>query len=748
MTKRVQPTWQPPVENPPSKLCLYNSLTRRKEPFVPRDGRNVHWYSCGPTVYDASHMGHARSYISFDILRRVMSDYFGYNVLYVMNITDIDDKIIKRARQNHLYERYLREAKDMPLERMLDDSKEVMAAFRGNLARTTDTDKKAMMDRMLEKLTAAVDNLSLAVTTGDEQKVQAAQDQFLQDSKDPLADLLDSKQGSSVTENAIFETLPRFWEDAFHKDMAALNVLQPDVLTRVSEYVPQIVTYIERIIANGLAYEANGSVYFDVAGFDGRDQHHYAKLVPEAYGDAKQLQEGEGDLSTGDDRLTEKRSPNDFALWKSSKAGEPWWDSPWGHGRPGWHIECSAMASDICGDYLDIHTGGVDLKFPHHDNELAQSEAHDGSAEWVKYFLHTGHLTIAGCKMSKSLKNFVTIQQALERHTATQLRLAFLLHSWKDTLDYSENTMEMAVQYERFLNEFFLNVKDLTRHVQTGPARDAFDRWTSVEAELQQKFEGARAAIHEALCDNVDTRTALDVMRGLVSACNVYIKQHRSDGLNALLLRRVASYCTDLLHIFGAISGPRGGIGFPITSGTATDGVGGTTGGDLEQTVMPYLQVLAEFRTAVREQARGLKAGEILRLCDQLRDDVLPGLGVRLEDREGAPSALKLVPAEVLLREREAKRAEEARKLAEKERKKQEAAAAQAAKDALRKVNPVDMFRGETDKYSAFDEATGLPTHDTDGKEISKGQQKKLQKLQQAQEKRYQDYLAEQGQGQ
>ncbi|XP_062563405.1 cysteine--tRNA ligase, cytoplasmic [Armigeres subalbatus] len=730
MAKRVQPTWQTPVptkEEP--RLRLFNSLTRQKELFVPKDGKNVKWYSCGPTVYDASHMGHARSYISFDILRRVLSDYFGYNVLYVMNITDIDDKIIKRARQNFLYERYVE--RTTSLETLLEDNKEVMEAFQGNLVKTTDPDKKAMMERMLEKLTVAVDNLTIAVKSGEKDKVTDAQRQFLEDSKDPLSDLLDKKEGASVSENSIFETLPRFWEDEFHKDMDALNVLAPDVLTRVSEYVPQIVGYIQRIIDNGLAYEANGSVYFDVAGFDKRDKHYYAKLVPEAYGDAKSLQEGEGDLSTTEDRLSEKRSPNDFALWKSSKAGEPWWESPWGKGRPGWHIECSAMASDICGDYLDIHTGGVDLKFPHHDNELAQSEAHDGSSEWVKYFLHTGHLTIAGCKMSKSLKNFVTIQQALQKHTATQLRLAFLLHSWKDTLDYSENTMEMAVQYERFLNEFFLNIKDLTRHVVSGKPRDRFNLWTLVESDLQQKLNSTKELVHAALCDNIDTRTALDAVRDLVSHSNVYIRDHKNE-LNALLLRRIASYITDLLHIFGAINGPRGGIGFPV---------GGSAGnGDLEETVMPYLTTLSDFRTAVREQARTLKATDILQLCDRIRDDILPNLGVRLEDREGNASALKLVDREVLLKEREAKRAEEARKVAEKERKKAEAAAAQLAKDAQRKINPVDMFRGEADKYSAFDER-GLPTHDAEGKEISKGQQKKLQKLQQQQEKRYQEYL-------
>lgn len=378
----------------------------------------------------------------------MLSDYFNYNVLYVMNITDIDDKIIKRARQNHLFQEYV--AGSPKLESVLDDYAEVLTLFRAKLEENTDPDKKTMLEGMISRMEAGVKKLTEVVQSADEKQVAVEQKSFLECIKDPLSDWLDTQKGGSVTENSIFESLPRYWENQFHRDMELLNVRMPDILTRVSEYVPQIVTFIEKIIGNGLAYEAKGSVYFDVANFD--KSHHYAKLVPEAFGDMKSLNEGEGDLTVSEAQLSEKRSPNDFALWKSSKSGEPWWNSPWGKGRPGWHIECSAMASDVCGPKLDIHTGGVDLKFPHHDNELAQSEAHFNSQEWIKYFLHTGHLTIAGCKMSKSLKNFITIRDALEQHSATQLRLAFLLHSWKDTLDYSENTMEMAAQLEKFLN--------------------------------------------------------------------------------------------------------------------------------------------------------------------------------------------------------------------------------------------------------------------------------------------------------
>lgn len=211
-----------------------------------------------------------------------------------MNITDIDDKIIKRARQNYLYEKYVQE--DHELDAILEDTKEVVAAVEETVRTTTDTDKKIMLDNMLVKVIAAVENLEQAVKTGVHEKITESQKNLLNEARDPLSDWLDKKNGATVTENAIFNKLSQHWEAEYHKDMDALNVMTPNVLTRVSEYVPEIVEYIKKIMDNGLAYVSNGSVYFDVASFDKKDKHHYAKLVPEAYGDASSLQEGEGKL--------------------------------------------------------------------------------------------------------------------------------------------------------------------------------------------------------------------------------------------------------------------------------------------------------------------------------------------------------------------------------------------------------------------------------------------------------------------
>uniref|UniRef100_A0A8B9I273 Cysteine--tRNA ligase, cytoplasmic n=2 Tax=Anser TaxID=8842 RepID=A0A8B9I273_9AVES len=721
--KRMQPPWTPPEGTKHSRLCLYNSLTRNKEIFQPQNGKKVTWYCCGPTVYDASHMGHARSYISFDILRRILRDYFKFDVFYCMNITDIDDKIIKRARQNYLFEQY-RENKITPAQ-LLEDVKTASELFSVKLNETTDPDKKQMLEKIQNAVKSAFDPLQAAVQAKlPAEEINRCHEIMLEEAKDLLSDWLDSEFGSQVTDNSIFSKLPKFWEGEFHKDMEALNVLPPDVLTRVSEYVPEIVAFVKKIVDNGYGYVSNGSVYFDTMKFDSSEKHSYAKLVPEAVGDQKALQEGEGDLSISADRLSEKHSPNDFALWKSSKPGEPSWDSPWGKGRPGWHIECSAMAGSILGESMDIHGGGFDLRFPHHDNELAQSEAYFENDHWVRYFLHTGHLTIAGCKMSKSLKNFITIKDALKKHTARQLRLAFLMHSWKDTLDYSNNTMESAIQYEKFMNEFFLNVKDILRAPTNVTGQ--FQKWENQEAELNKNFYDKKAAIHEALCDNIDTRSVLEEMRSLVSQSNSYIAAKKSSRQmpNRLLLENISSYLTQMLKIFGAIESDDA-IGFPV-------------GGNkiitlqIESTVMPYLQVLSEFREGVRQIAREKKVTEVLQLSDALRDDILPELGVRFEDHEGLPTVVKLVDKDTLLKEKE-------------EKKKviiliNACFILQAAKLAKMKIPPHEMFKLEHDKYSMFDE-NGFPTHDAEGKELSKGQIKKLKKVYETQEKLHKEYL-------
>lgn len=242
--------------------------------------------------------------------------------------------------------------------------------------------------------------------------------------------------------------------------MASLGVMLPDMITRVSEYVPEIITFIEGLEKRGIAYPLNGSVYFDSTAYQSLG-HHLGKLMPEQMGNSALLNEGEGSLTSGD----EKKSPSDFVLWKRTKEHtnnivEPSWPSPWGPGRPGWHIECSAMARYALNEaYLDIHAGGIDLKFPHHENEIAQSEGFCECKQWSNYWLHTGHLHIKGLKMSKSLKNFITIREALRSFNSRQIRFCFLLHKYNAPMDYSDATMQQAISIEKIFSEFFHNIK-------------------------------------------------------------------------------------------------------------------------------------------------------------------------------------------------------------------------------------------------------------------------------------------------
>jgi cysteinyl-tRNA synthetase len=667
-------------------------------------------------------MGHARSYMSFDILRRVMSGYFKYDVLYVMNITDVDDKIIYSARKAHLFSEYKKSGKT--LQEVIVDVERALEPYPAKIEKEEDQAKKALLQSILDKASKALEGTKKATSSSSEDRAA-----LIEAAADPLSVWLDSQFGSSLTDHQIFANLTQYWEEEFHRDMAALNVLPPDVITRVTEYIPEVVTYVQKIISNGYGYESNGSVYFDTKSFSSK--HSYAKLVPEAVGDLAALQEGEGVLSSIDDKMSEKRSKSDFALWKSSKPGEPSWDSPWGRGRPGWHIECSVMADAILGAHMDIHTGGVDLKFPHHDNEIAQAEAHYEYHQWVNYFLHTGHLTIEGCKMSKSLKNFITIKEALAQYSSRQLRLAFLLHAWGATLDYGQNTMSEAKHIEKVFQEFFLVVKDLYRR-DSGRHLDRFRKWGQQERELQEKFQEKKRSIHDALCDSIDTPAVLRHMRELVGTGNTYLKT-KENHCDVILLMTVAKYLTDMFKIFGVIPEDHTSIGFPVE---------GVAMGTQDEVVMPYLNLLAEFRDTVRKEALKVKNVPLLKICDDVRDHQLAELGVRLEDR-GETYVIKIVGKEAIMaaREEERLRLEEKKRLKEEQERK--ALEAKLKREQQLKIPPEEMFLKETDKYSQFDDK-GIPTHDAEGKPLSDKQRKKLTKQWQVQEEKHRKYKSSQ----
>lgn len=668
-----------------------NSLSKSKVPLVPRIPNELKWYTCGPTVYDSAHLGHARAYITFDILRRILSQYFGYRINYVMNITDVDDKIILAARQTHLFEQKRASVRVLDtdlvqevLEALTDhvqsklskhrkqDVSEVPAwspgaiqnqwtQYSNDLIRPSeDSDPKFPMH--LKSATVAVAALKTAarqLQAGDDVSHDAAVT-LLNATRDIIGVALDKKLGHTISDPSLFRTYAATWEKAFFEDMKALGVQRPDYCTRVSEYVPEIEHWVAKIMDNKYAYKIGDSVYFDVKAFEQNPSFHYCKLEPGARKNLDLLTEGEGALV--DDIPSAKRSPCDFALWKASKPGEPAWKSQWGFGRPGWHIECSVMASEILGNELDIHSGGIDLAFPHHENEIAQSEAFFNKPNWCRYFIHAGHLHIEGQKMSKSLKNFITIREALEKYPASRIRLLFLMHDWDGTLDWKESALEQCRSVEQQFSKVLSVIQALQRQSeQSGYAIRSCHSHHATEKELQSKLQSCQQRIHEALCDSFNTPRVITELRGLTVDVNAYIVQGK-DKLDVDMLTRVANYLHKILGMFGLSE-----------YGQARDEQASDIKSFIahEDVIYPYAQALSDVRDRLRQLAVDPKsqiaASQLLQFCDQMRDTTLPELGIRLDDQTHGRALVKLVDPKLIRREREERDAKTAANTAQKE---------------------------------------------------------------------------------
>ncbi|KAK9459026.1 tRNA synthetases class I (C) catalytic domain-containing protein [Lipomyces oligophaga] len=697
-------------------------------------------------------MGHARNYVSTDISRRILRDYFNYDVFFVQNVTDIDDKIIIRARQNYLFDQYRQDHPSLTEEVKI----KIEAAWKSyaskNLADAPSTSVSDFTDWVaagavppadlpidpkramhLSALTSAATALTVTPIGNDSESI-------LQAAKDILTPDLDAELGRSVRDPKLFQDLPAYWEAHFNADMRALNVLPPTVVTRVSEYVPQIVSFVKKMVDNGYAYEAAGSVYFDTVAFEKEGKHFYAKLQPWSRGKTDLIDEGEGSLSIKT-VADGKKAPGDFALWKASKPGEPEWQSPWGLGRPGWHIECSVMASEVIGSQMDLHSGGIDLAFPHHDNELAQSEAYHECPQWVNYFLHTGHLHIEGLKMSKSLKNFITIREALDIYSSRQLRLAFALTQWNNPLDFKAGLISEVKTIESTFANFFTVVRALIAEEATFIAKGGRvpERFTEKEkALLLGDLKIAQSAVHKALCDNLATPLALQALAALVGKANVYLSTSKANA-SVHAVTEVAKWITHILSVFGFESRPDGiGWAEPVQLDSAYS----STAGISEQDVaLPYLQVLSRYRDAVRRAAIAKAPySEILAASDRLRDLDLADLGVVLDDRDGELSALvKFVDRAELSRQRAEKEAKEQEKQERKARAKQDEERKIRERLLKGKTSPPDLFRSSTE-FSEFDD-DGIPIRDSQGEDIPKSRKKKLMKEMDAQKKLHAEYL-------
>jgi len=447
-------------------LRIFNTLSGKKEAFKPIDENSVRMYICGMTVYDDTHIGHARTFLSFDLIVRYLRN-IGFKVTYVRNITDVDDKIISRAKELNL------------------------------------------------------------------------------DPTDLVQKYINSMQ----------------------EDFESLGMINPDLEPRATENINSIISLIETLIDKGHAYEGDSDVYFSVESFKS-----YGKLS------GRNLE----DMLAGArvDIDVDKKNPSDFVLWKKDTEGIKW-DSPWGLGRPGWHIECSAMSIDALGETFDIHGGGSDLKFPHHENEIAQSECVTGK-DFAKIWMHTGSLRIDKEKMSKSLGNFVTVKESLENHSPEVLRLFLISSHYRSPLNYSDESIEEA---KSSLDRLYNSIEDLE-----------YLSKESVKSEYSDKF-------HNAMQDDFNTPSAISVLFEIARQVNSHKKDNEIEEATKL-----ASELYDLSSILGLLQ--------QDPNDYFRDGI------NISES---QIQSLIDKRNKAR-------AEKDFTLSDKIRDDLLE-MGIALEDR-------------------------------------------------------------------------------------------------------------------
>ncbi len=455
-------------------LKIYNTLSRKEETFKPIEDGKVRMYVCGPTVYSDAHVGHAMAAIVFDMVRRYLI-YRGYQVHYVTNFTDVDDKIIARAND-----------------------------------------------------------------TG----------------QDPV------------------ELANRYATD-YLRHLDDLNVMPADEYPRVSNEIPEIISFISDLGEDGYAYELEGDVYFSV-----EKDNDYGKLS------RRRLDNAQSGTRVEED--TRKENQADFALWKSAKPGEPQWDSPWGPGRPGWHIECSSMCLHHLGETIDIHGGGNDLIFPHHENEIAQSESLTGKP-LANYWMHNGMLQLSGEKMSKSVGNLITIDEFLSKNSPDALRMLIFSGHYRKPVSFNDETLSSA---ERSLTRLRNGLRASTGDASTGPDADA----------LRTATENARAGFVEAMDSDFNTSSALAAIFELVRAINTA----RSSGVSGPFYDAAQRTLKELCGVLGiTLTGP-----VPEKAGSTN--------------VKPFVDLLVQVRSELR-------ANKQWELSDMVRDG-LAELDISLED--------------------------------------------------------------------------------------------------------------------